>query len=83
MNTIIIINCRLALILEKGVYLHSIFIHLNYVSTFSYIAVVVLINSEETEEGSKVNLLQIYFPDGQRHSLFILQQYCTQYKNES
>ena len=66
MDTIIIINGGRVVILGQGVYLPVIYIHLGYVSTFSFVAVVVTINIEER---NKVNLLQIDFHHGQGHSL--------------
>ena len=39
--------------------------------TFSFFSVVMIINPEKN---IKVDLLQIYFPHGQGHSLFVLHQ---------
>ena len=69
MNTIVIINGGMAVSLGQGVYLPTIYIHLIYISTFSFFAVVVIISLEER---IKVDLLQIGFHHGQGHSLFDL-----------
>ena len=61
-----IINCGRAAILGEGV--PGIYIHLIYVLTFGFFAVVVMINWEER---IKVNLLQIDFHLGQGYSLFV------------
>ena len=60
-NTIIIINSGRAVILGHDAYLPAICIHLIYVSTFSFFAVVVIINLKER---IKVDLLQIDSHDG-------------------
>ena len=55
-NTIIVINSGRAEILGYDAYLPAIYIHLIYVSTFSFFAIVVIINLDET---IIVDLLQI------------------------
>ena len=74
-NSIIIINGGMAVILGEGLYLSAIYNHLIYISRLSVLAIVAIRNIEER---IKVDLLQISFQRDHWHSLFVLLQLCKQ-----